>query len=139
MRTERITNGATHLVAGGAAVQAGNRPGVPAAVLPIPDSLAEINQIVAVSLSRVESTIVEELERVPGVMAVFCDDFHPELITVYTVVEEHDPRVYAAVVEAEDRIQGSLPGFEFSFRIRASQGREVRSPVPTGAEPLFVR
>lgn len=87
-----------------------------------------------------EHVLQTTLTEIPEVEAIYLDwETDDGIGRVYVVVAEHDPKVYDALLEAEDRIHQRLHNVDFDVHVRASQGRRPQEAVPMGAPPLWIR
>ena len=90
-------------------------------------------------LSGTEAALVDELEKIEAVGALFAERDSEGVLMVFVVVPEHEDQVYQAVLEAEERIADRVSDDTIELRVRAHQGRTPFRTVPVGSQPLFIR
>ena len=101
--------------------------------------LAKASAVHSVVLSLADHVICSELARASQMVALYVEDDEIGTKHVYCVVAEHEAAVYAAVVEAEERIARRLPGFPLHTHVRAHQGRPPSAAVPLTSSPIYLR
>jgi hypothetical protein len=85
-----------------------------------------------------ETVIASHLQRVAEVSAVFVmrSDGH---LHIFTVIREHRSSSYDRILRKERAIESALRGVELSFSVRAHQGRDPASVVPSSCKLIFRR
>jgi hypothetical protein len=100
-------------------------------------SLSAFSESLVAFLPVVDHVVASELRRVPGIEAVFIGRDEDGVYQVFSVVQEHDRTLYAALLESEARIAQQLPEGQFDFHVRAHQGRSLSLAVPPGLERVY--
>jgi len=90
-------------------------------------------------LPLADHVISSELARVPQLAAAHAQDDEHETKHAFCVVAEHEPVVYARVLDAEERIAWQLPRLALHTHVRAHQGRSPSAAVPLTSSPIYVR
>jgi hypothetical protein len=79
------------------------------------------------------------LSKVPKVDAIFILTDDANVVHVFSVVHEFQPKIYDKLLKKERAIEKGLPEYAFDFHVRAHQGRPPVQAVPVEAELVYAR
>lgn len=79
------------------------------------------------------------LSKMPVIDAVFLLTDDANVVHVFSVVREFQPKLYDRLLEKERAIEKDLPHIAFEFHVRAHQGRAPVQCVPFEAELVYAR
>jgi len=83
-------------------------------------------------------SLARELSLVPEVEAIFSTR-HGSVLYVWTVVNNFDPTVRAAIYEREKALIDAFGGFDFDFDIIARRGRDIETLAKDGSLDVAFR
>jgi hypothetical protein len=79
------------------------------------------------------------LSKSPQIDAVFLLRDDANVVHVFSVVRDFQPKIYDQLLKQERVIEKDLPEIAFEFHVRAHQGRQPAQAVPFDAELVFAR
>ena len=83
--------------------------------------------------------IREVLSKTAQIDAVFLWWDDTNVVHVFSVVRDFQPKIYDQLLKKERMIERDLPEIAFEFHVRAHQGRQPALAVPFDAELVFAR
>src|SRR5262249_40140561 len=95
-----------------------------------------------VSLKRPPShldVICRLLSKTPEIDAIFLLTDDVNVLHVFSVVKEFQPKIYDKLLKKERAIEESFPEIAWEFHVRAHQGRDPAHAVPFEAYLVFAR
>jgi flavoprotein len=83
--------------------------------------------------------IRDVLRKTTQIDAVFLSRDDANVVHVYSVARDFQPKIYDQLLKQERVIEKDFPEIAFEFHLRAHQGRQPAQAVPFDAELVFAR
>ncbi len=83
--------------------------------------------------------IRDVLCKTPQIDAVFLWRDDANVVHVFSVIRDFQPKIYDQLLKKERAIERDLPEIAFEFHVRAHQGRQPAQAVPFDAVLVFAR